>query len=139
MMILPFVTIQYDPFLSSEVTAKYSDDANFFHYTGWIREAETTASGKYLLRFKKVIATDGEVEEDGPFGDFSLRAFSSDPEAVWTNLNPKPGLKISFIASPLNIRIYLSPPIVQITVDGREALAYEDGKAALLEWAATVH
>lgn len=120
----------------SKLVAKYSDDNNYQKYTGIITGTEHIVGRCYFLYFDELLAEDGQTYSKPKTNKsgLDLSIFANNRELVWERLQPEVGLEISFIG-PLYPTSMGVKPIVQITARGEEILSYEEGKAAVVEWA----
>ena len=74
-----------------------------------------------------------EVDMRNEFHGNDFLIYSKNTKKVWDDLNPYIGQEISFVSCPVIFHHGYFPPIVQITFNEVEVLAFSDGKEALLE------
>ena len=117
----------------------YKNDESYCKYFGTISffEKETHDNGNFL-NFSSVTKIDdnnNEVEVDirNEFHGNNFLIHSKNSKKVWDDLNPYIGQEISFVSCPVIFHHGYFPPIVQITFNEVEVLAFSDGKEALLE------
>ena len=135
-VIFGIVLIFYDPFLASKLVKYYSNDDNFHKYSGTISVYSKEQQG--YLKFQKI----EPLEENAfpkPNKNEVCKIYSPDLNQTWTELNPYEGMQIEFYGTFAVFFDGCFPAIIQITVDGHEILNYNDGKAALIEWASHMH
>ena len=127
----------YNPFLAPRMVEYYSDDANYYRY-----EATVSSFSKKEGTAGIELSSVAYEDERAPTAEGNSRwamVFSPNLDATWAAFRPEPGLRFEFIG---NLRIFYDGGegvIVSITVRGERILSFEDGKAALLEWARHVH
>ncbi len=123
-----------NPFLASQMVEYYSNNSNYKWYDASVLECPGTEPGLITLH-------DIHNEDGTEYGldSLALKIFSPNIEQTWTRFNPVPDLKFHYRAAIHYFYYGYTCPIVQIIVSGEEILAFEDGKAALLEYAKTAH
>ena len=123
----------WNPILTRKMVDYYSNDKNYFQYEATISRF-SKKDGEAAIQ----LASIRYIDEGAPTAEGNsnwARVFSPDLDATWNAFLPEIGLRFKFIG---NLRIFYNGgegAIVSITVRGETILSFENGKAALLEWA----
>jgi hypothetical protein len=130
---IALVFMFYNPFLAPEMVDFYSNDSNFDWFTATVEDASPT-----YFAIKNLTITEGdEPKELTSYHRFKV--FSPDLSRTWERFDPYPGLEFRFRGTLKKFFIECPCAIVEIERDGETILTFEEGKAALLEWARQVH
>lgn len=118
------------PWAKPKLIKYYSNDDNYITAVGCIK-----SEYKYnALSFSWIQTESGTVYDTSSItlrkGVFLI--YSNDSKKTWEELSPEPNMIISFIYSSSQPKEEFDPPIVQISINGKEILSYSEGKEALL-------
>lgn len=131
--------IFYNPYLAYRMVKYYSNDNNYLHITANIKKvdewdySEEDISHYFYLDNIFVIET-GDIWTT----NHAFHIYSLDIKNTLNELNPSAGLEIECTVCDETFWPTFPFPVVQVSCKGKEILCYEDGKSALLRWAATV-
>ena len=134
-LVCTIVLFFYNPFLSTRMVNYYSNDNNFQRYRATIKDYSKKEYG-YLL-FESIYSLDNDLKAETTY-DYA-KIFSLDTKKTWNELNPSIGLQIDFVGT---FKIFFDgcpAAIVQICLNEKEILKYDEGKTSLIEWAKTIH
>lgn len=121
----------WSPWLKKPTLEYYSNNDNYHLAEGCISEVSDCP----FLYFEWVEYDNMRVTNMRQISPHnrSMKIYSSDVKKVWEELSPRDGMVFSFTFARGKIDPPLSAPIVQIVLQGKEILSFEDGKAALLD------
>ena len=119
----------YNPFMPSLMAKHFSNDANYHQCEGIIDQENmptlfVTAENDFGIDDEQINSSER----------LKYEVFSHDIAYVWQRLNPIEGTTIQY-TSVFGFQIFA---IVQISYNGEEILAFEDGKSALLDYISTI-
>lgn len=126
----------YNPYLSPNMIEYYSNDANFTWFEATIRECDNNEYGYITIQDIAVVDNKKPLEKTNYT---QARIYSPDIEETWNSFNPYVGLRFEFRGTMAVFFDGCPPAIVEIFYNEQTILSFEDGKAALLEWAKTIH
>ena len=126
----------YNPFLAPKMVAFYSNDSNYCTYEAVVKDLPEETTG--YLSIESISRTENG-EQIKNINQIKARVFSSDIDETWSRFAPEKGLKFKFVGT---LKVFFDgcpAAIVSLTVEEKQILSFEEGKAALLDWAKRVY
>ena len=115
----------------------YSDDSNYYKYEATITDFSKTEKEAYV-ELGDILY----IDEGAPRAELNSRwaaVFSRRLDEAWAEFKPEIGLRFEFVG---NLRVFYdggTGVIVSLTARESLIISFDDGKAALLEWARGAH
>ena len=137
--VFALVSMVYNPSLSSRIVNVCSNDDNYYSYTAIFKEFTYKDTGYFAITAIQPEEKWFKRERPDQFGNFKVRLFSSNLNETFDRFSPSEGLSFDFVAIGIALGSGSFIAVVQLSVEDKNVLSFEDGKAALIEWAKKVH